>query len=65
MNELWYISWVEYNGYDCFGHQQMNLYNGTYEEALEYANSRNEDKYEKVIVKEFDMEWLNRKGVVF
>ena len=64
-NNLWIVFWTEYRGYDCFGHRMFNLYNGTYEDALKYGNSRNEETFEEVVVKAFDVKELNKMGAIF
>jgi hypothetical protein len=43
----------------------FNLYNGTYEDALEYGKARNEETFEEVVVKTFDAAELNKKGAIF
>jgi hypothetical protein len=43
----------------------FNLYNGTYEDALEYGNARNEETFEEVVVKAFDAAELNKTGAIF
>ena len=64
-NNLWIVFWTEYKGYDCFGHRMFNLYNGTYEDALEYGEARNKEKFDEVVVKAFDVKELNKTGAIF
>ena len=64
-NNLWIVFWTEYKGYDCFGHRMFNLYNGTYEDALEYGEARNKEKLDEVVVKVFDVKELNKTGAIF
>jgi hypothetical protein len=64
-NNLWIVFWTEYSGYDCSGHRMFNLYNGTYEDALEYGKARNKEKLDEVVVKEFDVKELNKTGAIF
>jgi len=63
-NNLWIVFWTEYKGYDCFGHRMFNLYNGTYEDALEYGEARNKEKLDEVVVKAFDVKELNKTGAI-
>lgn len=65
MNRLWKISWLEYSGYDCSGHTINGIFNGTKEEAIEYAKGRNEDGYNGVEIVEFDVKLLEGNGLVF
>ena len=61
------ITWLEYSdsGYDCSGHYISTLYNGTEEEALEYAHSMNEGWKTDVDIEKFDLKNLGKKGPVF
>lgn len=62
---IWIITWLEYNGYDCSGHYISTLYNGTKEEALEYARSVNEGSDVDISIEEFDLKNLEQKGLIF
>jgi len=60
------ITWLEHNGYyDSAGHYVSTLYNGTEEEALEYAHSMNEGWENDVDIEKFDLKNLEKKGPIF
>jgi len=62
---MWKVSWLEYEGWDCTGHTIKGIFNGTLEEAIKYAEGKNEGEVYDIEVVAFDIKSLEGKGLVF